>query len=709
MKQLLQSLKDGKTAVEELPCPVVDRGQVLIATRKTLISTGTEKMLVDFGKSGIVGKARQQPDKVRMVLEKIRTDGLRPTIEAVIHKLDQPIPLGYCNVGSVVKAGGPGTGFSEGDRVVCNGKHAEIVTSPTNLCAKVPDSVSDEEASLTVIAAIALQGVRLLKPTLGECVVVTGLGLVGLITVQLLRANGCRVLGIDFDPERLSLARKFGAETVDLSAGQDPVATARLFSRGRGVDGVILTAATKSNEPIHQAAVMCRKRGRIILVGVTGLDLSRADFYEKELSFQVSCSYGPGRHDADYEEKGFDYPIGFVRWTEQRNFEAVLDLMADKRLDLGEMITHRIKIAEAESAYEVMMSDSASLGILLEYPDLSEISQNRTVKLYPDSASKRSGVSESESPKIAFIGAGNYALGALIPAFKKAGADLKSVVSRQGVTGLHAARKFGFAETTTDVDEVLRDPDIDAVVICTRHNTHANLVCDAIAAGKHVFVEKPLALTLADIDRIEAQIQDAGVPAGRIMVGFNRRYSPAIQEVARAMKSVTGPKAIVMSVNSGAIPADHWIQDPEIGGGRLVGEACHFVDLLRFLTKSTIKGWQCFVMDAETPDTATIQLSFADGSIGTIHYFSNGNKAMSKERLEVTCAGRSLTMTNYRRIESYGWPGVKKRQKFRFDKGQTACVDAFVSSLQDDSHDLIPIDELLEVSRISIELESLSW
>mgnify|MGYP003565053204 FL=1 len=368
MKQILQSLKTGATEVAEVPIPRASRGSLLIQTSQTLVSAGTERMLVEFGKAGWIDKARQQPDKVRMVLDKIKTDGLQPTLEAVFNKLDQPLPLGYCNVGRVAEVGTGVTGLAAGDRVISNGKHAEVVSVPLNLCAKVPDAVSDEEAAFTVLGTIALQGIRLVAPTLGETVVVTGLGLVGLMTVQLLRANGCRVLGLDFDPEKLAMARQFGAEVVDLSTGQDPVVAAETFSRGRGVDAVIVTAATQSSEPMHQAALMCRKRGRIVLVGVTGLELSRDDFFKKELTFQVSASYGPGRYDPNYEEKGQDYPVGFVRWTEQRNFEAVLDMMAMGQLDVKPLISHRFAIGEAEQAYELVGGAGPSLGILLTYP-----------------------------------------------------------------------------------------------------------------------------------------------------------------------------------------------------------------------------------------------------------------------------------------------------------------------------------------------------
>jgi len=663
-------------------------------------------MLVEFGKAGWIDKARQQPDKVRMVLDKIKTDGLQPTLEAVFNKLDQPLPLGYCNVGRVAELGAGVTGFAVGDRVISNGKHAEVVSVPLNLCAKVPDSVSDEEAAFTVLGAIALQGIRLIQPTLGEAVVVTGLGLIGLMTVQLLRANGCRVLGLDFDPGKLAMARQFGAEVVDLSAGQDPVAAAEAFSRGRGVDAVIVTAATQSSEPMHQAALMCRKRGRIVLVGVTGLELSRDDFFKKELTFQVSASYGPGRYDPNYEEKGQDYPVGFVRWTGQRNFEAVLDMMATGALDVKTLISHRFAIEEAEQAYEVVGGVGPSLGILLRYPGVEITEASRTVSLRDDGltdlATARSPQDDAAAhkAKVSFLGSGSYATAVLIPAFKAAGADLRSVASSAGVSGVHAGRKYGFAETTTDSDRLFADVATDAVVITTRHDSHARFVLQALAAGKHVFVEKPLCLTLDELGKIEA----AYVPSKVLMVGFNRRFAPQVQKMKGLLQGVSGPKAMVMTVNAGAIPADHWTQDLEVGGGRIIGEACHFIDLLRFMAGVPIVSYQRVAMDAATQDTVTLQLSFADGSIGTVHYFANGSKSFPKERLEVFAGGGVLQLDNYRRLTGFGWPGFKRMNLWRQDKGQKACAKAFVDAVAQGGPAPIPVEEILEVSRISIEL-----
>jgi predicted dehydrogenase/NADPH:quinone reductase-like Zn-dependent oxidoreductase len=700
MKQILQSLKTGTTEIADVPCPATRRGQLLIRSSQTLVSAGTERMLVEFGKAGWIDKARQQPDKVRMVLDKISTDGLMPTVEAVFNKLDQPLPLGYCNMGTVLETGAEVAGFEQGDRVVSNGKHAEVVSVPINLCARVPDSVSDEEAAFTVLGAIALQGIRLAQPTLGETVVVTGLGLIGLMAVQLLKANGCRVLGLDFDPAKLALARSFGAEVVDLAAGQDPVAAAQAFARGRGVDAVIITASTKSNEPVHQAAQMCRKRGRIVLVGVTGLELSRADFYEKELTFQVSCSYGPGRYDPGYEEKGNDYPIGFVRWTEQRNLEAVLDMMADSRLDVKPLVSHRFSLTDAEQAYALVGGSAPSLGILLQYPvraHQSDALLRRTT--VPLAAPANGGAPIDRTATVAVIGSGNYATAVLIPAFKAAGATLKTVASSSGVSGLHAGRKYGFEQTTTASDEVFADAQVNAVVVTTRHDSHAGFVLKSLAAGKHVFVEKPLCLTSHEL----AEIVDARRNVSTmVMVGFNRRFAPQVQKINTLLKGVTGPKAFVMTVNAGAIPAEHWTQDREVGGGRIIGEACHFIDLLRHLAGSPIASHQATRMESGTGDSITISLKFEDGSTGTVHYLANGSKAFPKERLEVFAAGRVLQLDNFRKLRGFGWPGFSKMNLWRQDKGQKACVAAFVRAVAQGEACPIEFDEVVEVARVSM-------
>jgi predicted dehydrogenase len=658
-------------------------------------------MLVDFGKAGWISKARQQPDKVRMVLEKVKADGLLPTVEAVRNKLDQALPLGYCNVGRVVESGSGVHGFAPGDRVVSNGAHAEYVSVPINLTARIPDAVSDEHAAFTVLGAIGLQGIRLAEPTLGETVVVIGLGLIGLLGVQLLKANGCRVIGLDFDPAKLDLARRFGAETIDLAGGQDPVAAALSMTRQRGVDAVLICASTSSSDPVSQAARMCRKRGRIVLVGVTGLELSRAEFYEKELSFQVSCSYGPGRYDPVYEEGGQDYPLPFVRWTEQRNFEAVLELMAEGRIDIEPLISHRFPIDRAIEAYDLIAAKQPALGVLLEYPETQFEPAMRSVPVAQPAGEGRHA--SPEAPAIAFIGAGNYANAVLAPAFAESGARLATVASARGLTAFQVARKHGFRASTTDMDSLFEDPGADALVVSTRHDSHADLALRAMRAGKHLFVEKPLCLTSEELDAIrESYHAAAGAPV--LTVGFNRRFAPHVKMIHKAVRAVNGPKAMTMTVNAGMIPPEHWTQDPAIGGGRIVGEACHFIDLLRHLAGSPIEDAGIVYLDSATRDTASITLRFADGSIGTIQYFANGSKAFPKERLELFAAGGILQLDNFRTLRAFGWKDVKNSRLLRQDKGQKACAAAFVQAIAEGGPPPIPMDQIFEVAAVSIAL-----
>ena len=701
LKQVLQSLANGSTALVDVPAPAAGVGQLVIHTNASLISAGTERMLVEFGKANWIEKARQQPDKVRMVFEKAATDGIPATMDAVLSKLDQPLAPGYSNVGRIQEVGAKVRGFRVGDRVVSNGKHAEVVAISRNLCAKIPDEVSDGEAAFTVLGAIGLQGVRLANPTIGECIVVTGLGLIGLLTVQILLAQGCRVLGIDFDPQRLELARMFGAEVVSPGAGDDVLTAAAMFSRGAGVDAVIITASTKSNEPVSQAARMCRKRGRIVLVGVTGLELSRADFYEKELSFQVSCSYGPGRYDPAYEEGGHDYPIGFVRWTEQRNFEAVLDLMTSGALNVAPLISHRFPLERAEDAFALLSSETSSLGILLEYQpnEAPERLTRRTVPLAP--------APQAGKANVAFLGAGNYASRVLIPAFKAAGARLRTVVSGGGVSAVHFGSKHGFSEASTDDASVLQDENVDTIVIATRHDVHARQVVGALRAGKHVFCEKPLCLTLDELAEIESEA--VARPGQHLMVGFNRRFAPQVVKIKALLAPTAEPKSFVMAVNAGEIPANHWTQDPLVGGGRIIGEGCHFIDLLRYLAGVPIVSHHAIALGpcaggVIRDDKVSISLTFADGSTGVIHYLANGHKSFPKERLEVFVSGRVLQLDNFRKLRGWGWKNFSAMNLWRQDKGQAACAAAFVAAVREGKPAPIPLDEILEVSRVAIEV-----
>lgn len=709
MQYILQDMAKGGTEVVDAPTPQVSHGQLLINTKASLISAGTERMLVSFGKANILQKARQQPEKVKIVLEKAQTDGLMATVDAVRSKLAEPLPLGYCNVGVVSDVGGGVDSFKCGDRVASNGPHADVVRVPKNLCVKIPDNVSDEEAAFTVVASIGLQGVRLAAPSLGEAFVVTGVGLIGLLTVQLLRAQGCRVLAIDFDEHKLQLAKDFGAEICNPSRGEDPVAMGIAFSRGIGVDGVIITASTKSSDPVIQAARMSRKRGRVVLVGVTGLELNRADFYEKELSFQVSCSYGPGRYDPEYEEKGHDYPVGLVRWTEKRNFEAVLDMLACGQLDVKPLISHTFEFVDATKAYDLLTQDKSVLGILLRYTSSPEGRHNSTLEFSPKNKKFK-----AEKPIIGFIGAGNYASRILIPAFKKAGAQLHTIATSSGVSGVVQGGKVGFAKATTDTQGMINSSEINTVAIVTRHNSHAHFVVEAIKAGKNVFVEKPLAINLDELKKIQSAYQEAILIGGKpkLMVGFNRRFSPHIQKMKSLLTQVCEPKSFVMTMNAGEIPADHWIQDIEVGGGRIIGEACHFIDLMRYLVGSSIVSVQCQQMGNSdsidiTEDKVAITLGFADGSFGTIHYLANGAKNFPKERIEVFTSGRILQLDNFRKLKGYGWPKFKKMNLWRQDKGQIACVKAFLSAIEDGYQAPIHHEEIFEVARASIEAANL--
>ncbi len=707
MKQVLQSLSNGQTTVQEVPAPTARAGHLQIVTSASLVSPGTERMLVDFGRGSIAAKARQQPDKVNQALEKMKTDGIAATLDAIRSKLDQPLALGYCNVGRVSQVGDDCDGFGIGDRVASNGKHAEVTVAAKHLCAKVPDNVSDEAAAFTVIGAIALQGIRLAGPTMGETFTVTGLGLVGLLTVQLLRANGCRVIGLDFDAERLALARQFGAETIDISGEFDPVAEADRLTDGRGVDGALLTAATQSSDPVSQAAQMCRKRGRIVLVGVTGLELSRSDFFEKELTFQVSCSYGPGRYDPNYEEKGQDYPIGHVRWTEQRNFEAVLDLMNRGAIDVAPLISHKFKVTDAAKAYDLLASDTPSLGIVIDYPKREAGSADfrgllDCVVAFAPARSKK----VSAKGTVGFIGAGNFGGRVLVPAFKAAGAHLRTIASESGVSAVHFGNKHGFEKASSDTVEVIGDSEIDTIVVSSRHDTHKQFVMDGLVARKTVFVEKPLCLNEGELSEIEQLYRR--LPDARLMVGYNRRFAPSVRKMDKLLRTTDAPKVMTMTVNAGNVPADHWTQDLAVGGGRIVGECCHFVDLLRFLAGAQITDVQATgIGDARSStaaDTASITLRFEDGSIGVINYLANGHKACPKERLEVFCAGRVLVLDNFRSLTGHGWRGFRRRSTWRQDKGHKACAKAFMASVRSGEPMLIASSEIFEVSRATFEI-----
>lgn len=703
MKQIIQDLKSGATILEEVPAPQVKAGNVLIQTTRTLVSLGTERMLVEFGKANLIDKARQQPDRVKQVLDKIKTDGMMPTLEAVFNKLNQPLPLGYCNVGKVVAVGKGVTEFSVGDRVASNGNHAEYVCVPKNLVAKVPDNISDEEAAFTVIGSIGLEGVRLLSAQLGETVVVIGLGLIGLLAVQLLKANGCKVIGVDFDQQKVDMAARMGVTAINPQSGTNAVSFVQDFTSGIGADGVLITASSDSDSIIHEACEMSRKRGRIVLVGVIGLNMRRDDFYKKELSFQVSCSYGPGRYDEDYENRGIDYPLPYVRWTEKRNFETILNLISNGSLDVKSLITERYDLKDYECIYGDMRKKGSVASILCY-----------SAKSVADgSVALKTNDFIGGSGKIGIIGAGNFTNSTVIPALLKAGAQVKYVSSRtNGLEAKTAAKKMGAEIATTDYKAILNDPEVNMVICTTRHNAHASMVCEALESGKSVFVEKPLCLNSDELDRI-IETYGKAKEGTTLTVGFNRRFSPFAVRMKKLLGE--GPKNIVATMNAGYIPPEMWVHDMETGGGRIIGEACHFIDLCSFLAGSDVVSVCVNALGnnpKENTDNMSILLKYADGSNAVINYFSNGAKSYPKEKVEVFYQDKVLALDNWRLLEGFGYRNFR-RMKGRMDKGHKAEFLLLNERSKNGGEALIPFESIVNTTKASFacieSLKSKSW
>jgi len=698
LKQLLQNLKSGETFLENVPVPKVSKEYVLIRTSHSLVSLGTERMLVEFGKANLIEKARQKPDEVKQVLDKIKTDGLLPTIETIFNKLGQPIPLGYCNVGTVINVGKGVNEFAIGDRVASNGPHAEIVCVPKNLVSKIPSNVSDEEAAFTVIGSIGLQGIRLLKPQLGETIVVVGLGLIGLITCQLLKTNGCNVIGIDLDQSKRDLAKKWGIKTINPQSTETVKAVMEL-SKGVGADGVLITASTKSNDVISQAAQMSRKRGRIILVGVIGLNINRADFYEKELTFQVSCSYGPGRYDDLYERKGIDYPLPYVRWTEKRNFEAVLHSISSGNVDVKSLITEKVPLEDYHKIYDDMQK-AGSIASILVYP--SDSKRTFSVQTSDVEIDGKPGV-------LGIIGAGNFTSSTILPALKAADAKIKYIASGGGLSAKLLAKKGNVSYATSDYNEILNDDSVDTALITTRHNLHASMTIEALEHGKNVFVEKPLCLNNSELDQIIVAVEKN---QKMVVVGFNRRFAP----LAQKMKSLAGQGQmnIVATMNAGHIPPEEWVHDLRVGGGRIIGEACHFIDLCSYLTGSRVKSVCMNSMGIdleENTDNVSILLKYENGSNAVINYFANGSKSYPKERIEVFSQEKTIVLNNWRLLTGFGVKGFRK-VKSRMDKGHKNQFKLFVESIPT-SKPIISFDEIINTTRASFAaIESLkvnSW
>jgi polar amino acid transport system substrate-binding protein len=695
VKQIVQSYRTGELKVADVPVPRVGSGSLLVATRVSLISAGTEKQLMDLAKASLAGKAVARPDLVRRVVRNVQRDGLMPTVEKVFARLDTPIPLGYSLAGEVIEIGRAVSGHTVGGRVACAGaglaNHADINAVPKNLCVPIPDGVDDEDASFVTLGAIALQGVRQAAPTLGERVVVMGLGLIGLLTVQLLKANGCRVLGFDPNPLRAALAKEMGA---DLAVSSDLGAAAAGFTDDHGADAVILTASTKSSEPINQAAEISRLKGRIVVVGLIGMTIDREPFYKRELDLKLSMSYGPGRHDPDYEQSGHDYPLPYVRWTEQRNMEAFLALIAEGKVTPQKLVTHRFPIAEAENAYALMESSEPYLAILLTYPLDAAARMERRIAAAPRSAKATRGAG------ISFIGFGNYAKGVLLPAFRKAGnVNLASVVTATGVSAGHAGDKYGFATIATDPAVALSDPATDIVVVATRHDSHAALAADALGAGKHVFCEKPLAIDAEGLAKVMTAAE--GAP-GILTVGFNRRFAPLLMKAKTALEPRTGPLVMLYRINAGQVPDDNWVQRAE-GGGRIVGEVCHFVDAMTFLCGSPPVETHAVAARGHA-DAVSVLLRFEDGSTGTILYSSLGDPSVPKEQLEIFAAGRVVQLDDFVRLR-VTWAGQTRVTKGRQDKGQAKLVSVFLAATRGEGGLPIPLADIAAVTRTTFAIE----
>jgi polar amino acid transport system substrate-binding protein len=694
MKQVEQNYRTGALRVAEVPAPRVGAGSVLVASRVSLISSGTERQLMELAKASLLGKAIERPDLARRVLRNIRKDGLRPTLEKVFAKLDTPIPLGYSLAGRALEVGHGVGGVAVGDRIACAGagfaNHAEFNAVPKNLVVRTPDGVTDEEASFVTLGAIALQGVRQAAPTLGETVLVMGLGLVGLLTVQLLKANGCRVLGFDPDPKRVALARDLGADLATADALLDAVMGATV---GHGADAAIVTASTRSSEPLNLAAEACRIKGRVVVVGLVGMTIDREPFYKKELDLKLSMSYGPGRGDPAYEIDGRDYPLGYVRWTEQRNMEAFLALVAQGKVTPARLVTHRFPIAEAEKAYAVMESGEEHLAMLLTYDE--NASPSRSLSRVAEARRPTTG-----GNRVAFVGFGNYARSVLLPALRRAaGVTLEAVATSTGLAAGHAGETAGFATVATDPSMVIADPLVDTVFIATRHDTHARLAAEALRAGKHVFCEKPLALDREELDEAMAA---AFASPGVLAVGFNRRFAPLLREAKAALEPRSGPLVMIYRVNAGSIPREHWTQREE-GGGRILGEMCHFVDALTFLAGSLPLEVQA-IAARDHADAVSALLRFSDGSTGTIVYSSLGDPGLPKEHIEIFARGRIVQIDDFRALTIFAG-GKATRKRATQDKGQRDLVAAFLEATRGARPAPIPLDEIFAVSEATLMIE----
>ncbi len=698
MKQLLQNIKTGKTTVEEIPIPTPREGQALVKVSASLVSAGTERMVVEFAEKSLVGKARSRPDLVKQTLDKAKREGVIPTVQAVFNRLDQPMALGYSSAGTIVALGKNMQGFKIGQRVACAGggyaSHAEYNVVPRNLLTPLPKNVDFESAAFTTLGAIALHGFRLAEPQLGENVAIIGLGLLGLLTIQVAAAAGCNVLGIDLDPKRVALAAALGLDTVQRAQAES---ASQSFTANRGFDAIIICADTSSNDPVELAGVIARDRARIVATGAVGLNIPRKIYYEKELAFINSRSYGPGRYDSSYEENGNDYPIGYIRWTEGRNFQAVVDLLASRKLKVESLITHRFPIGQGAKAYEVITGKKKEsfLGVLLTYSNDVEKLKRSNVVTFNVQTLKHSNV-----VKLGVLGAGLYANATLLPIIKNnKDFELVGIASSGGLHAQHSGKKFGFQYATSSEDEIINDPNINTIAILTRHDSHADLVVKALKAGKHVFVEKPLAINSKQLSAISKQL--LLTDRCLLMTGFNRRFSPLAQQLKSSI--VHRPSSIYAHyrINAGYIPLNHWTQDEQIGGGRIIGEACHFIDLITYLvgaTPTSVAARALPDVGKYREDNVSMTFAFPDGSIGIVDYLANGDKSFPKERLEVFCEGQISILDDYVSLTTIE-DGKKKETRMAQDKGWKNEISAFAKAIKDGDEPPIPYEQLIGVTK----------
>lgn len=698
MKQLLQNTRSGKSTVEDVPVPTPREGQALVKTEASLVSAGTERMVVEFAEKSLVGKARSRPDLVKQVIDKGKREGWVNTAQAAFNRLDQPMALGYSSAGTIVALGKNMSGFKVGQRVACAGggyaTHAEYNVVPHNLLTPLPKNVDFESAAFTTLGAIALHGFRLAEPQIGENVAIIGMGLLGLLAAQIATAAGCNVLGIDVDPARITLASSLGLKAVRRT---DAVDSSIAFTANRGFDVILICADTKSNDPVELAGVIARDRARVVATGAIGLTFPRKVYYEKELSFINSRSYGPGRYDLNYEEHGNDYPLGYVRWTEGRNFEAVVDLMGKEQLQVKPLITHRFDISEATKAYDVITGKTKEkfLGVLLTYPKNSDWKVESGAVHFPLSKAAKTG-----AVKLGVLGAGSFANSVLLPAIQKAGdIQLVGIASSGGLHAQHSGKKFGFQYATSSEDEIINDPKVNTVAILTRHDTHAELVVKALKAGKHVFVEKPLAITSSQLSVISKQLLKTDNCL--LTTGFNRRFSPLAQSLSSFFFHRNEPMHIHYRVNAGPIPLNHWTQDPNIGGGRIIGEGCHFVDFITFLVGAAPVSVSAYALPDHgkyREDNVSMTFTFPDGSIGVVDYLANGDKSFPKERVEVFCGGQIAVLDDFVSLTTVK-DGKKKEASGAQNKGWVDEWKVFATTIREGGEPPIPYEQLIGVTK----------